>query len=220
MDIFDKSLTLFINTLCDENCEYCINDLNIDLIKNKDINLNKIHLLNDIDFNIYKYINIQGGEPGLCNLQNLKILFDYLNKKINYKNIWILTNGLFLEKYIKYFFNYNYLYHIVSFEKFKKYDNIKIIYNYVLTINNYTDLIKILENNKEIQIEISIDLFIKDYSIDYYNILVNLFNSYFYNLKFDEKINKNNILKSYKNFKTYINLYKISNNRNEVVYLI
>jgi hypothetical protein len=196
------NLSLIIINYCNESCSYCLNFSN-NINNKKILDLNKLYLLDNINFNNLNNIEIMGGEPGLVKKQDFDVLYNYLknNKKVLDDQINISTNGLFLEKYHNYYLNFKYEYHIVNFEKFKIYNRNQIEYNIIFSNLSDIELAKNILDNFNIKVYIFFDYLKSSFSDLFFNKILNFFKEY------KENIINNNYLSYIKN-KKILNIYK------------
>jgi organic radical activating enzyme len=180
----ENVLTLLINTVCNYYCPYCslVKETNINSHKKYEdnFNINNLKLLNNYNLSSFNQINILGGEPGLLSKEELDLIFNYFKDK---NKIYIFTNGLFLEKYLEYYKDFNYAYHVIDFDSFVDYSkyNINLFHNYV--VHNYEcleDFEKLLKFYSYINFEINFDfnLDIKNISDEFFNKFKYLVNNY------------------------------------------
>jgi organic radical activating enzyme len=153
-------IELIITYKCNWDCDFCAVDthnrkpLLFDEIKEK---------LKLIRYNYPNYnITISGGEPGLLPENQIKYILDDLKEYS--KSISINTNGLFLEKYLKYAKYFDYVlyhcsekldtkpnYYIVN--KWEK-QGVEIDYMIVVDDINFKNYDYFMEHNKHIPINV------------------------------------------------------------------
>jgi organic radical activating enzyme len=183
----DGFLSIIVTTNCNYRCPYCVLEKNTGINLNTDednFNIDNLKLLNNYNFNKIKKINILGGEPGLLSKEELDLIFNYFkDKNILNDKIRILTNGLFLEKYLEYYKDFNYAYHVIDFNSFKDYSkyNLKLYNLYVIwnedSVNDFEKLLKTYPNiNFEMDFDINLDL--KNVSDEFFTKLKYLVNNY------------------------------------------
>ena len=156
----EKEIELIVTYKCNWDCPFCAVDthnrkpLSFDKIKEK-LNIIKEKYLN---YNI----TISGGEPGLLKESEIEYILDFL-KPIS-KSISLNTNGLFLEKYLKYSDYFDYiLYHCsedllrkpnISVVKEWQNKNVKVDYLIVIDDKNFKNFDDFMISNKDIPVNV------------------------------------------------------------------
>jgi organic radical activating enzyme len=96
--INEKEIELIVTYKCNWDCDFCA----VDTHKRKPLSFQEIkEKLKLIKYNYSNWnITISGGEPGLLKENEIKYILDFLKPISN--SISLNTNGLFLEKYLKF----------------------------------------------------------------------------------------------------------------------
>jgi MoaA/NifB/PqqE/SkfB family radical SAM enzyme len=217
----DGFLSIIVTTSCNYRCPYCVLEKNtgidLDIKYDDNFNIKNLNLLDNYDFDKLIKVNILGGEPGLLSRKDLDSIFNYFkNKNVPNSKIRILTNGLFLEKYLNYYKDFNYAYHVIDFNSFKDYSkyNLKLYNLYVIwneeSIDEFEKILKFYSNIK-FEMDFDINLNLKNVSDEFFNKLKYLVNNYnniiiMNNTGFSEKI-KNEMFSNKKKFNIINSLF-------------
>ena len=136
---------IFVNKECNLHCPYCF----VKKFPSK-FCPEKIELPDS-----FREILILGGEPGLLDKKEVEILFEKL-KGIT-QPISIATNGLFIKKYYDLYPNFQYVYHITDYKTV--YDLPNITNLIVVTSTNIDTVLKLVQDNMNINFSINENLF-------------------------------------------------------------
>jgi molybdenum cofactor biosynthesis enzyme MoaA len=151
-------IELLVTFKCNWNCDFCC----VDTHNKKPISFEEIkEKLKLIRYNYpNSNITLSGGEPGLLSEETLK----YILENLEYKTLSVNTNGVFLEKYLKYAKYFDYvLYHCSEdltqnpkydiVEKWKK-EGVKVHYMIVIDDKNFKNFDDFMKRNQNIPINV------------------------------------------------------------------
>lgn len=166
------TLAFILTSQCNEDCGYCI--LNYGRDKGMKFDASFLSKLDEIDFSRYQHYTWGGGEPGTMSVADVLIFHGYLaSRGVPNSAMQILTNGLFLENHAHMFPEFTYNYHIISSQKFVRYQDrfpsYDIEHVYIAdSILALEDAECLVNENPDIQFKIKMDYNIENPTDDFF----------------------------------------------------